>query len=189
MSGDGSESCVIEPACGDDEQPSAEWRRRLADASSGAARPAHRRRLAAATCELERACATHERTDDWLATWRASLDDWWGGLPLLHQQTVGNCLGALGLHLGSRFDAAHNAWRTLLGKPPLPPKAPLTQPEPGCEWLKETLKETRGEYALPEFPPFGAEPDAFKATFVFRPTHPFLPYVAPHFFPDLTFSS
>ncbi len=54
--------------------------------------------------------------EPWFAEWRERLDGWWGALPYADQLRMGECIGALGLHLGSRFDAAYNAWRAILGK-------------------------------------------------------------------------
>lgn len=70
---------------------------------------------------------------------------------------MGNCLGAFGLHLGSRFDAAHRAWLALLGRTGAassPPPAPIAA---GCEWIGDTRINE-----LPDFPDFPAEFDAFQ---------------------------
>ena len=132
-------TCRVLPACGG----GADRRRRLVVASG------------AEPCFGAAVCVASLRTQRWLDDWRLRLDDWFKGLPLAEQASLGNCLGALGLHLGSRFDMALNAWRALLGRPPTvpPPHASATTAEPGCEWLGEG-----NSLQVPEFPPF---PHAF----------------------------
>ena len=90
------------------------------------------------------------------------MNHWWLALPAGTTTTAGHCLGAIGLHLGARFDAALLAWRAaLLGgglsaAAPPPAMRPVTQA--GCEWIHEG-----GVQQLPEFPRFPSEPDACKA--------------------------
>ena len=137
-------TCRVLPACGG----GADRRRRLVVASG------------AEPCFGAAVCVASLRTQRWLDDWRLRLDDWFKGLPLAEQASLGNCLGALGLHLGSRFDMALNAWRALLGRPPTvpPPHASATTAEPGCEWLGEG-----NSLQVPEFPPFPSDPDTFHA--------------------------
>ena len=90
--------------------------------------------------------------------WRRRLECWWALLPEATQERLGGCLGALAMHLASRFDSAR---RSVLAGDISSAGAPLTSPlsfeaEDGCEWL-------RGRQALdelhlpptPEFPPSG----------------------------------
>ena len=103
-------------------------------------------------------CAATRATNTWFERFHSKLDGWWALLAFGEQQALGNCLGALAIHLGSRFDAAYNAWRALQGKPPKPPPAPRAVAEPGCEWIGEGAR-----LSLPELPPFPSDFDAFEA--------------------------
>ena len=81
--------------------------------------------------------ASQDEASEWFASWREELACWFDHLPVLTQQKVATCLGALGLHLGARFDA-------VLGR------AQGAQPaQPGCEFIGEGAKELNG---LPDFP-------------------------------------
>lgn len=80
----------------------------------------------------------------WYAEWRRRLSCWILALPRSPQEQLGNCIGALSLHLGSRLE-------TLLGRG-MP--ATAVQPaatEPGCEWLEHGT----GRLRLPELPELG----------------------------------
>lgn len=104
----------------------------------------------------------------WGKKWNERLIGWWAALPMMQQRHLSNCLGALGLHVGARFDAAQSAWLKLLGQerpPPLSPTSPVTPgavPEDGCEWLNESRMAER-DLQLPSFPQMPSEPDAFRA--------------------------
>ena len=100
-------------------------------------------------------CAATHATNSWFEHFHSKVKGWWTLLAFRDQQALGNCLGALAIHLGSRFDAAYNAWRALQGKPPPAPRAVA---EPGCEWIGEGAR-----LSLPELPPFPSEFDAFNA--------------------------
>ena len=75
----------------------------------------------------------------WHAAWRARIECWWIGLPMLKRSQLGGCLVALTLHLGSRLDA-------MIGRPPQSPAVPFAA-EAGCEWLAQVEA-----LQLPEFP-------------------------------------
>ena len=84
---------------------------------------------------------------EWEEEWRSRITEWFRGLPILTQETLGGCLGAFALHLGGRLDA-------LLGRSTM--QGPATTAggrEPshldaGCELLEERAQlET-----LPDFP-------------------------------------
>lgn len=108
------------------------------------------------------AALSDDPTERWFAEFKQRMNHWWLALPAGTTTTAGHCLGAIGLHLGARFDAALLAWRAaLLGgglsaAAPPPAMRPVTQA--GCEWIHEG-----GVQQLPEFPRFPSEPDAFKA--------------------------
>lgn len=101
-----------------------------------------------------RAQAPQEELQAWHEAWRERMLCWWLGLPTPSQQQLGACLGALGLHLASRFDAAWRASRVAFGRnmPSAPQLTAAAQPERGCEWLSREAEENKLE--LPEFPAF-----------------------------------
>ena len=97
--------------------------------------PVGARRALGALAELE----------EWQNLWREHFICWWVSLPGGVAERVSSCMGALGVHLGSRLDAA---WRAAnRGKPALRAQPEQTA-EAGCEWLQKN----RGEVTLPEFP-------------------------------------
>ena len=69
-------------------------------------------------------------------------------LPIFEQQKISGCLGALGLHLGSRFDAFIRIVSGGTGAP----RAPPVPAEPGCEWIRGG--GLVGQLELPSFPQF-----------------------------------
>lgn len=71
--------------------------------------------------------------EQWHAEWRRSLKCWWIGLPMPTQAELGGCLGALGLHLGSRLDAAmrgKTSPTTTAAGPSVPARFPAR-----CDWV------------------------------------------------------
>ena len=113
---------------------------------------------AAATTAAAYDCPRAVGQEVWFAEWRRRLEGWWLAMPLAQQGMMGNCLGALGLHLGSRFDAAHRAWLSLLGRASIAPSPPPPPLSADCQWLGE------GEaFGIPDFPDFPADFDAFEA--------------------------
>ena len=82
----------------------------------------------------------------WHALWTRRIECWWMALPIFEQEKIGGCLGALGLHLGGRFDAFI---RTVAGGGSTP-KAPAASAEPGCEWISGG--GLLGQLELPSFP-------------------------------------
>ena len=91
--------------------------------------------------QLEGASALIDE-QSWHAEWTRRIECWWTSTP--YQSGLQACLGALGLTLGSRFDAFFNRPRK-----PVPAQA-------GCEALMKQV-----EMELPEFPTVG---DTFKWT-------------------------
>lgn len=120
-------------------------------------------------CEVAGATAVRERcervggdaveadsTDSaWRDAWRKRLECWLAALP--PQVTVGGCVGALALHVGSRLDAAWRAAQTLAGGRPGATSARAASPTPAasCEWFEEATVELALP-PLPSFPPFPA---------------------------------
>ena len=110
--------------------------------------------------------------DAWFEAWQESLECWWMALPAPSQSELSQCVGSLGLHLGSRFDAARAAVRNRLpGRAPLSADAAAEMSlrammrAEGCEWLSDPTT------TLPEFPPIDASLDF---------TVPVLPRLLPH---------
>lgn len=96
--------------------------------------------------QLQTAAMDQSAFEQWLEGWHSQFECFWTALPLPSQAQFGSCLGALALHLGSRFDG-------LLGRAPAQSSA---APEAGCEWLKEGAAE------LQQIPDFPSLPSNFK---------------------------
>ena len=98
--------------------------------------------------QSERAAAPSPSTDawdQWLESWHERLEGWWAAAPLA--EGLEGCIGALSIHLASRFE--HFLRRIHARKtPPTEPRTPAASP--GCEWVREATN--RGELQLPEFP-------------------------------------
>ena len=105
----------------------------LVIASTAGAAPAPGAPQAGAVDSCPPPTAEHE----WFARWQRTVGCWFVALPMPTQTQLGSCVGALGLHLAQRFDAA-------LGKPPT---AAAATAEPGCEWLGDA-----NSLELPGFP-------------------------------------
>ena len=129
-------------------------RRLLADKSRAAEEPgavAAGARGGARSCALANdAAASADAWAEWVSQWHERLSEWLDTPLAPSHEQLGSCLGAFGLHLGSRFQSAHRAWLALMGKPPLPPAPPNGVAEPGCEWLAEQTDKLQ----LPDFPDF-----------------------------------
>ena len=98
----------------------------------------------AADCSGERC----ESIGAWHSLWTRRIECWWMALPIFEQQKISGCLGALGLHLGSRFDAFIRIVSGGTGAP----RAPPVPAEPGCEWIRGG--GLVGQLELPSFPQF-----------------------------------
>lgn len=99
------------------------------------------RSLAEGESETSGAEGVSETSEAWHAEWRHRFECWFLGLPLPTQAQLGDCLGALALHLGGRLEAALSI--------PSSSQSPQSS-EPGCE-----LVETEA-LQLPHFPSLGA---------------------------------
>ena len=78
---------------------------------------------------------------EWYQEWNARLECWWASLPMPTQGHLSACMGALALHISSRFNIASRGAGT-----------GAAAPEPGCEeWLGKRADELR----LPSFPSLG----------------------------------
>ena len=75
----------------------------------------------------------------WHEEWRERIGCWWLALPLLARTDLGQCLGAISLHLGARLD------RQLGRAPPM-----ATETEPACEVIR--LHTPFSPYVAPRFP-------------------------------------
>lgn len=97
----------------------------------------------AGDCESERrrmeTAAVPPTSAAWDDEWRRRFECWWVALPLPSQHELGSCLGAFGLHLGSRLN-------TLMGTPARP-LSPAVDEQ--CKWLQEGASQLDG---LPDFP-------------------------------------
>lgn len=83
--------------------------------------------------------ATSEQA--WYREWIRRFECYWLALPNPTQMRLGSCLGALGLHLGSRLDGVLGRPVTLTG-----------HSEQGCEWIKDSAPQLQ----LPAFPELGS---------------------------------
>lgn len=87
----------------------------------------------------------------WKDEWDHLFDEW---LATVEGPRLRMCIGAIGLHLASRFEWALNIWywNRLYQWPqvaaPPPPPSRAGDVQQGCEWV--TAKDSK----LPEFPPF-----------------------------------
>ena len=89
----------------------------------------------------------------WQQEWQRRFECWFMGLPLAMQTQLGGCMGAVGLHLASRFDAVWRAAHLSFGR--LPPPHGRAEAalgiDDGCEWLNG---EALTALELPRFPAF-----------------------------------
>jgi|TARA_B100000513_G_scaffold191061_1_gene116061 hypothetical protein len=83
--------------------------------------------------------------ESWYNNWAGEIECWWHGLPEPTQTSLGACMYSLGLHLGSRFDAARRAAGMSLAKPSAPVGAKM---DTNCEGIGTTVEELQ----LPTFP-------------------------------------
>ena len=87
--------------------------------------------------------------DEWQEQWRERIEEWWLMTP--YQQQLGACMGALSLHLGSRWSAILTALQRSLGANAIAAPPPVAAAaESGCEWVAEAAKQ--GTLQLPDFP-------------------------------------
>lgn len=90
--------------------------------------------------------------EGWNEEWHSRLECWLMNLPRAVQHDLWGCLGALALHLGSRFDSAWRSARlggrfdSRLESSPRPAVAPAA--EPSCEWVGESAEKL----SLPHYP-------------------------------------
>ena len=111
-----------------------------------------------------------EPTAGWFNEWRERLDAWWALLPYRDQLRLGECMGALALHLVSRLDAALRSWHALLlggglgggalphgGGEPAVGAAGRLAPGSKCERLLDPPREERSTLELPPFPELPAQ--------------------------------
>ena len=105
----------------------------------------------APSCERRRLheMAITSSENEWHQEWTERFECYWLALPGPTQMQLGGCLGALALHLGSRFDR-------MLGRPTTPAAGARdgVRAEGGCEWLDES--QFRELPTLPDFPRVGS---------------------------------
>ena len=83
----------------------------------------------------------HEPREEWLASWHAQLKCWILALPLPTRAQLHSCMGALGLHLGSRLASLWHA---------SPPTLEGGAISPECAWIEQPASMLE----LPEVPEF-----------------------------------
>ena len=157
------------PPEGDDtshKSPEEKQRRRLSPTGDGARADAHRderwhrdEQLSITSAYARRdhplrwMLLIHEdERAEWMREARWRLGCWLHqSLPAsMTEETLGACVGALALHVGSRLDSAFTAAQRLLGRSVPTARASLQAAEQGCEWLERT----EGLQRLPELPEF-----------------------------------
>lgn len=84
----------------------------------------------------------------WESEWRRRMDCWVGGLALPSQARIHGCVGALGLHIASRLDAAWRGAAHMIGAPTADAATAAAQQD--CEWLGDAMPMLE----LPAFPEF-----------------------------------
>lgn len=109
----------------------------------------HSRALATASSETA--------ADSWLEEWSKRFNCWYLGLPIPTQTQLGSCMGALGLHLGSKLDASWRTAQLALGTPPKAVQPRAESAETGCDWLNDA-----NYFDLPAFPEFPANELGFE---------------------------
>ena len=117
---------------------------------------------------LQQALAPRDERE-WLEEWRERIGCWYLALPLPTQTQLGGCIGAFGLHLGSRLDSLWMASLGVVSRSPMAGTAhySATSVNARCEWIRG------GRAALPEIPEFPAFPS--KAEFKLPPIPRLLP--------------
>ncbi len=85
--------------------------------------------------------------------WRSRLECWFGALPIPTQAQLGGCLGAFGLHIGSRLESSLRA-AGLRGGGAATAPLPLTHRQE-CDWVHNSANG--GGLILPQFPDFRAD--------------------------------
>ena len=93
------------------------------------------------------------REEEWTAVWRSRLECWFGALPIPTQAQLGGCLGAFGLHIGSRLESSLRA-AGLRGGGAATAPLPLTHRQE-CDWVHNSANG--GGLILPQFPDFRAD--------------------------------
>ena len=104
-------------------------------------------------CENERrrmqVSAAPESVDEWEHEWRHRFECWWLALPMPSQASIGSCLGALGLHLSSRFHELMGG--TAMGGTARASRAA----EANCDWVREGAPQLDQLPDFPQAPPHG----------------------------------
>lgn len=88
--------------------------------------------------------------ESWLAEWRRRFGCWWLGVPPPMQAQLGECLGALAIHLGSRFEMAWRVAQRSIRTSYAFPKPVAAAAEARCEWVERT----EAILQMPEMPDF-----------------------------------
>lgn len=84
--------------------------------------------------------------EGWFKSWQGVIECWWVALPMPTQTQLSGCIGAMGLHLASRFEA------TLARRGSSSPRAQgAAAAESQCGWVPERLSQLQ----LPDFPDVG----------------------------------
>lgn len=106
---------------------------------------------------LQRLGALQSVEEAWLREWRERFSCWWLGLSLPTQSQLGRCMGAIGLHLGSRLGRAWSAMLLQRGGgthsaalASTPVAQGVGKTEAGCEWVEQHLE-------LPDIPSFPSD--------------------------------
>ena len=116
----------------------------------GAASPADAPPLCDAKSRAEAEAILPETERAWLKLWKDRVECWYMALPKPTQirLSLGSCVSALGLHLGSRLEGAWRAAQAAIGQTPTSAAADTSLPS-GCTWVGD-----HDVLELPEFPQF-----------------------------------
>ena len=103
--------------------------------------------------------------DAWLLRWQREIDEWWASIPATSKEQMGQCMHALGLHLGSRLQQTLQrlglAQRLPREWPPFKTaeggriNGGEIRAEGGCDWLMVGAEQA--PLQLPEFPQIPAQ--------------------------------
>lgn len=122
------------------------------DARRFANDPAYREQWLQAESSKE---SLRDPLEDFVVEWRKRIGGWW--MLAAPGTNLGDCVGALGMHLSSRLDAF---WRLRRGGASAPPPASL-QISSECEWIISPSAEKPPLPDIPDFPD-GKIPDPWE---------------------------
>ena len=90
--------------------------------------------------------------------WQERVEGWWLAA-VARDPRLGECLGALGLHIASRLESAFDVWKARLRGGPHGGHSAPTELAGQCSWLRQG--EQSGALGMPELPGASHTPSPF----------------------------